>query len=399
MERRFQFDFSRVRVHTDARAAADTRALGARAYTLGSQLVFAPGAYAPEQPEGRRLLAHELTHVVQHGGADAPPGPLALAPPGQAAEREAERVADGFASDAPVRVRQTTAPSTIHRACLSEAECKKPNEDSLNPATVAALGTHATTPRYSVHFKRFVQRFSPELIGVPSAWVVSPGHPAPASAGGCPAFVKHDDPTADECIEVSDKMEDGAQEYLDDIYAESIDTGTSTGSLVPEEWKIYAERVANHESDHIPRRRIFRSLTQGIAQRTGLPAEEAAKIFGLLQEVSAVLAELPVEYDYRADFYEPGDEAVQPIRQILHGGGRYGYTLTGLMHDLCCKLPCDTVRSEVLRLVQDHSARWSGPRYLLLMKELEREAFCKGRVSLRLVAPPPTWPRTIGPPP
>lgn len=60
-------DFSEVRVHRDGAAAASARRLGARAYTLGNHLVFAAGQYRPQVPAGRRLLAHELTHVVQQG--------------------------------------------------------------------------------------------------------------------------------------------------------------------------------------------------------------------------------------------------------------------------------------------------------------------------------------------
>ncbi len=65
MEDRFGRDFSRVRLHTNARARESTRALGARAYAVGTALVFDAGEYAPGTAEGRRLLAHELTHLVQ----------------------------------------------------------------------------------------------------------------------------------------------------------------------------------------------------------------------------------------------------------------------------------------------------------------------------------------------
>lgn len=66
-------DFSRVRVHTGPEADASARAVGARAYTVGAHVVFADGAYAPGTTDGRRLLAHELTHTLQQGGA-APAG-------------------------------------------------------------------------------------------------------------------------------------------------------------------------------------------------------------------------------------------------------------------------------------------------------------------------------------
>lgn len=69
MESRFGHDFSRVRIHADARAAESARALDARAYTLGRDIVFGTGEYRPESLEGRRLLAHELTHVIQQSHA------------------------------------------------------------------------------------------------------------------------------------------------------------------------------------------------------------------------------------------------------------------------------------------------------------------------------------------
>jgi hypothetical protein len=68
METRFGHDFSRVRVHADARAAESARAVGARAYTVGADIVFGRGEYTPHTTAGRMLLAHELTHVVQQGG-------------------------------------------------------------------------------------------------------------------------------------------------------------------------------------------------------------------------------------------------------------------------------------------------------------------------------------------
>jgi hypothetical protein len=69
MERRFGHDFGNVRVHLDARAAASARSVNALAYTVGSDIVFSAGAFAPDNLSGRRLLAHELTHVVQQSDA------------------------------------------------------------------------------------------------------------------------------------------------------------------------------------------------------------------------------------------------------------------------------------------------------------------------------------------
>jgi hypothetical protein len=70
MEPRFGRDFSRVRTHSGAAAERSAAEVNAKAYTVGHDIVFAAGRLAPEMPEGRRLLAHELTHVVQQAGAD-----------------------------------------------------------------------------------------------------------------------------------------------------------------------------------------------------------------------------------------------------------------------------------------------------------------------------------------
>ncbi len=70
-EPRFDRDFSDVRIHADGRAAEAARAINARAYTAGRDIAFAAGQYQPRSQEGRRLLAHELTHVV-HQSRGAP---------------------------------------------------------------------------------------------------------------------------------------------------------------------------------------------------------------------------------------------------------------------------------------------------------------------------------------
>ena len=64
-EERFGYDFGVVRVHRDARAAESARSVHAQAYTVGHDIVFDSGGFAPQTKTGSRLLAHELTHVVQ----------------------------------------------------------------------------------------------------------------------------------------------------------------------------------------------------------------------------------------------------------------------------------------------------------------------------------------------
>jgi hypothetical protein len=72
MERRFGHDFSQVKIHADGAAGQSARAVNAQAYTVGSDIVFGTGQFAPATHAGRRLLAHELTHVIQQSAGMAP---------------------------------------------------------------------------------------------------------------------------------------------------------------------------------------------------------------------------------------------------------------------------------------------------------------------------------------
>src|SRR5262249_54583014 len=82
----------RVRVHTDTEAGASARSVGARAYTVGRDVVFGNGQYAPQTSAGRHLIAHELAHVVQQSGDSSPsPHQLGIAPANDGVEAEARR--------------------------------------------------------------------------------------------------------------------------------------------------------------------------------------------------------------------------------------------------------------------------------------------------------------------
>jgi hypothetical protein len=107
MGARLGHDFGAVRVHTDAMAAASARQLNARAFTVGRDIVFGAGQFAPSTPAGRALLAHELAHVVQQRRGGAVPDHRQDATHEHDAEKAAAAVATGQPA---VRVRAATAP-------------------------------------------------------------------------------------------------------------------------------------------------------------------------------------------------------------------------------------------------------------------------------------------------
>ena len=118
MEPRFGHDFSRVRVHNDARAAESARMLNATAFTVGSDVVFGASRYQPNSQMGRSLLAHELTHTIQQGGSCLAAAPLTIGEPHSKSEREAEQAAQGIEtwSQHPSHDRQLLGDELAHTA-------------------------------------------------------------------------------------------------------------------------------------------------------------------------------------------------------------------------------------------------------------------------------------------
>lgn len=115
MEPRFGEDFSQVRVHTDARAAASANAVSALAYTVGRNIVFGEESFKPMTSEGQRLIAHELTHAAQQAGATGTvPDLLQANSPGEATEEEAARSASAILAGKPARI-SLQSPTRLQR--------------------------------------------------------------------------------------------------------------------------------------------------------------------------------------------------------------------------------------------------------------------------------------------
>ncbi len=109
MEPRFGHDFSGVRVHTDAKAAESARAVNALAYTVGRDVVFGRGQYAPGTSGGRKLLAHELTHVVQQTNTSTFQKQLTVNSPSDHFEREADTIATQVVSGRNIKIKPSLA--------------------------------------------------------------------------------------------------------------------------------------------------------------------------------------------------------------------------------------------------------------------------------------------------
>lgn len=113
MGARFGRDFEGVRLRTGPEAASRAAAAGARAYTQGREIGFAPGAYAPQTPDGRRTIAHEFAHIAQREGGNMD-GALPAMPDTGMAEWQADRAAATVADGHKPRVSPFRSSATLY---------------------------------------------------------------------------------------------------------------------------------------------------------------------------------------------------------------------------------------------------------------------------------------------
>lgn len=134
MESRFEFDFSQVRIHANPRAADSAAALNARAYTVGTDIVFGRDQYSPASPAGRKLVAHELAHVVQQRGKTSG-APRAISTAG---EQEAASASEAVTTGCPVRVGPTSVPG-VQRETQTFDQAKRSVIEELHRSMPAAI--------------------------------------------------------------------------------------------------------------------------------------------------------------------------------------------------------------------------------------------------------------------
>ncbi|MBE3565043.1 MAG: DUF4157 domain-containing protein [Thermogemmatispora sp.] len=167
MEPRFGHDFSQVRIHADEQAAEEARALNARAYTVGQEIFFGQGEYAPQSAAGRWLLAHELTHVVQQsetlqqampagGSLLVQAQEMQVSEPGEPQEREATAIADQVLSGQGARV---TVSQSATRGRLWRYQAGEAGHGGIEEEALTAVGFSYQDAR-SVYFGNWLRDLS-----------------------------------------------------------------------------------------------------------------------------------------------------------------------------------------------------------------------------------------------
>jgi hypothetical protein len=167
MEPRFGHDFSKVRVHTDARAAEAALSIDARAFTSDRGIVFGAGEYAPQTLSGRRLVAHELTHVVQQKTSVHLDGNVSEA--GDPYERQADEVANEVVHGREVAGLLIGHAGTSADSSHDEAEQHEMQSGSTNSSADAVTVQRQETRGPKSPYKWDPSAMSTQSIVTPSA--------------------------------------------------------------------------------------------------------------------------------------------------------------------------------------------------------------------------------------
>jgi hypothetical protein len=165
MEPRFGHDFSQVRIHTDEKDSQSAQAVNALAYTVGSDIVFDKGQYAPETSDGKYLLAHELTHVVQQSaglltGAPINDG-LSISDPSDSMELAASEAASQVMAGQPqvTQVTQTARPQQVGRKSIQRFQAGETGHGGIEEEAFKNVGfTPDETSK--IYFGNWLRDFS-----------------------------------------------------------------------------------------------------------------------------------------------------------------------------------------------------------------------------------------------
>jgi len=126
MEGALGADFSNVRLHTDAAATESARAVNANAYTVGNDVVIRNDRWSPDSSEGKKTIAHELTHVMQQesgpvSGRETGTG-IRLSDPSDSFEQAAERTAESVVAGGAGQSQGPSAPAGVQRDAMEEGK-------------------------------------------------------------------------------------------------------------------------------------------------------------------------------------------------------------------------------------------------------------------------------------
>jgi Domain of unknown function (DUF4157) len=382
MEQLFGFDFSNVRVHNDSRAADSARAVNAKAYTVGRQIVFDSARYEPGTTAGNALLAHELAHVVQQSdGVGSWPGKLPIGSENSTAEEQANRAAERALDSTrgePIQTRVGT-PISVQRLCSPAAVCAAPIPGSAGefgsseeakelgprdkrkkqtPAKAVADGHSGRASELEKFFQSQDPTAASNIHGIIidrdlsagtgamtmncAAWAgiaLPPGF-VPASIAGA----------TKDCAFIHGELNAQAQLF-------NIGKAATIGGLPREDWRVQTTQTLTHEVQHVVFEKAPHPKPAGVTTPTCTPAAVKSE----LSELAAVTSEFPVAF--RAIPAAPGPQQVTAQKRVddwfKQAVTNPGESIKGALLKMGCACECNEVDLFVTDTFNFVSSSWS----------------------------------------
>ena len=365
MEPRFGADLSPVRVHTDSRAAESARSVNALAYTIGRDIVFGAGQYAPQTSTGQKLLAHELTHFIQQSSAafqpvlqracstdpecapaeeGEPPGsnvPGSVAHFQSSVEREEKETA---------KKKHTKTPREIRDELCS----KKP------PDPACTADGHASR---ATEFEKLFRPLAPDQFALADGVFIDKAIPKRYAAyvQDCRAF-KPKLP-GDQCIFIPERLEKQAALY--NSGEKKID------GQERQEWLTDALGTVTHELEHVRFEQDFPETK---------PRQEACDfddISGELTELAALMSEFPVFFQSHASnsWKERRIEMDQWFKRKVTQPSRHGERIAGILKAIRCRCECEDVNAYIKSVVDFTTKSWTDVERNTFHEELRDPSF------------------------
>jgi hypothetical protein len=347
-EPRFGADFGRVRVHADAQAAESAREVNALAYTVGEDLVFGAGQYAPQASSGKKLLAHELTHAVQQSGA-----PAADAPKLQRAcinDPECKPPTAGALPGTAVKGSSTHFGESVEQEVKAEAA----KEKKKTPADIRKELCNAMPPdpgctadghgRRATAFETLFQPMAPTQFATITGVFVDRDIPKDFGAytWGCGFFTP---PIAGgQCVFIPENLETEAAAYNNGV--------KTVGGKDREDWLTDTLSTITHELEHA---RFGKDIS-----KTDIGTCKFGDVSHELSELAAIMSEFPIKYRATAEkSWSARRTALGNWFQYkLTQPSKHGETVAGILKAIRCRCECKDVNEYIRRVTDFTTADW-----------------------------------------
>jgi len=349
MEPRFGSDLSQVRVHADARAAESARSVNALAYTVGRDIVFGAGQYAPQTSTGQKLLAHELTHFMQQSSAAFQP----MLQRACSKDPECEPAEEGEPPGSNVKGSVAHFQSSVEREEKITAEkkhTKTPREirDDLcskkPPDPACTADGHASR---ATEFEKLFRPLAPAQFALAEGVFIDKAIPRRFGAyvQNCRAF-KPKLP-GDQCIFIPERLEEQAASYNNGE--------KKIGGADREEWLTKIFGRATHELEHV---RFEQEFPETKPRRQACDFDDVS---AELTELGAIMSEFPVFFRAYAgkSWHDRRIEMDKWFNRKLTQPSEHGERIAGILKAMRCRCECQDVNAYLERLVDFTTKSWT----------------------------------------